>query len=219
MNNKISVYNQDTEQVGELLLSADIFSLKENHDLIHQVMTAQLSNKRSVLAHTKDRSEVRGGGAKPWRQKGTGRARAGSRRSPIWIGGGITFGPTKSKNFKKKINKKMKQKAIFMVLSDRFKNNGLVILDKIEIQEYKTKVFNLILKKIESNILKEDNKSLRSILLINEVNNDKMKCSSSNLAGVKLINMDNINLLDLLKYRNLIISKEVVSILSKKYIK
>ena len=219
MNNKISVYNQDTEQVGELLLSADIFSLKENHDLIHQVMTAQLSNKRSVLAHTKDRSEVRGGGAKPWRQKGTGRARAGSRRSPIWIGGGITFGPTKSKNFKKKINKKMKQKAIFMVLSDRFKNNGLVILDKIEIQEYKTKVFNLILKKIESNILKEDNKSLRSILLINEVNNDKMKCSSSNLAGVKLINMDNINLLDLLKYRNLIISKEVVSILSRKYIK
>ena len=156
MSLKIKVYNQAAEPVKDLELSANIFNVEASHELLHQAMVAQMANSRQVLAHTKDRSEVSGGGKKPWKQKGTGRARAGSSRSPIWIGGGVTFGPTKDRNFKKKINQKMKQKAIFMVLSDRVKNNALVVLDSLELAEFKTKKFNEILSAIEKKILNND---------------------------------------------------------------
>ena len=103
MSIKIKVYNQKVEEAGEMKLSDKIFNVEANNALLHQAMVAQMSNERQVLAHTKSRSEVRGGGKKPWKQKGTGRARAGSSRSPIWIGGGVTFGPTKERNFSKNI--------------------------------------------------------------------------------------------------------------------
>ena len=112
---KVNVYSQNGEKVKDMALSESIFKVQAKHELIHQAMLAQMGNERQPIAHTKDRSEVRGGGAKPWRQKGTGRARAGSSRSPIWIGGGVTFGPTNERNFSKKINKKMRQKAMFMI--------------------------------------------------------------------------------------------------------
>lgn len=102
MSIEVKIYNQKAEAVGEMKLAEKIFGVKENTALVHQVAVAQMGNERQVLAHTKGRAEVRGGGKKPWKQKGTGRARAGSSRSPIWIGGGITFGPTKDRNFKKK---------------------------------------------------------------------------------------------------------------------
>jgi len=145
MSIKINVYNQAAEQVGDIKLSDKVFGIKLNEALIHQAMVTQMANERQVLAHTKDRSEVRGGGKKPWRQKGTGRARAGSSRSPIWIGGGVTFGPTKDRNFKKKINQKMKQKAILMVFSDKAVSENIAVLDKIETSEFKTKIFDGIL--------------------------------------------------------------------------
>ncbi|MFA5420997.1 MAG: 50S ribosomal protein L4, partial [Patescibacteria group bacterium] len=106
MSVKINVYNQEAKVVGEVKLSDKVFALEANSDLIHQALVAQMSNERQVLAHTKTKAEVRGGGKKPWKQKGTGRARAGSSRSPIWVGGGVTFGPRKDRNFTKKINKK-----------------------------------------------------------------------------------------------------------------
>ena len=103
---KAEIYNQKGEKVGDLKLSDKIFDVKVNESLVHQAAVTQMGNERQVLAHTKQRAEVRGGGKKPWKQKGTGRARAGSTRSPIWIGGGVTFGPTKNRNFSKNINKK-----------------------------------------------------------------------------------------------------------------
>jgi large subunit ribosomal protein L4 len=109
---KLNIYNQQGDTKGEIEVSDSVFGVKTNSVLINEALVAQMSNERQVLADTKDRSEVRGGGKKPWRQKGTGRARAGSSRSPIWAGGGVTFGPTKDRNFSKKINKQAKRKAL-----------------------------------------------------------------------------------------------------------
>lgn len=154
MSIKIKVYNQNAEAAGEIELSPKVFGMKVNNDLVHQAVVAQMANERQVIAHTKDRSEVRGGGKKPWRQKGTGRARHGSSRSPIWIGGGVTFGPRNDRNFKKRINKKMKQNAMLMVLSDKAAGNNFIILDKLEATEYKTKIFNKIISGFEGKVLK-----------------------------------------------------------------
>jgi large subunit ribosomal protein L4 len=218
MSTKIKVYNQKAEEAGEIKLSDKIFKIEVNEALVHQAMVAQMSNERQVLAHTKSRSEVRGGGKKPWRQKGTGRARAGSSRSPIWIGGGVTFGPKNTRNFSKNINKKMKQKAIFMVLSDRLLSNKLAIIEKLDIKEYKTKEIDKTIKNFEEKVIKEDiKKNKRSVLLINDKKDDKIKYSSRNLEGLKTINTENINILDLLKYRNLVITKKTIEKLEKIY--
>jgi len=239
----IKIYNQEAEPVGEIKLSDKVFGVKVNESLVHQAMVTQMANQRQVLAHTKDRSEVRGGGRKPWRQKGTGRARAGSIRSPIWIGGGVTFGPRKERNFKKKINQKMKQKAILMVLSDKVANNNLMILDKLEMKEFKTKMFAEMLKKLERQLNSEaarqiENKKSktpkdaeetpkkklkseqkRSILVINDKKDDRVKYSGRNLAGVEIINLDNINIIDLLKYKNVIITVDGAKKLDERYSK
>ena len=218
MSIKINTYNQKGERTADIQLSDHIFNIEVNQELLHQAVVTQMANERQVLAHTKGRSEVRGGGAKPWRQKGTGRARAGSRRSPIWIGGGITFGPTKERNFKKKINKKMRQKAIFIVLSDRVRNNNLIVLDELKLTEYKTKIFNDILNNLENKIIKgkKKEKYKRSVLVLNE-KDEFLRKSSRNLAGVEIINLDNINVLDLLKYQSLIASKKAIEIIEKRY--
>jgi len=214
MSLKIKVYNQSVEAVKDLELTAKIFGVKANNELLHQAVVAQMANARQVLAHTKDRSEVRGGGKKPWKQKGTGRARVGSSRSPIWIGGGVTFGPTKDRNFKKKINQKMKQKALFMALSDKLITNSLIILDNLEFNEYKTKQFNTLLTGLEKKVL--DN-TRRDILIVNEAKEEKAKYSGRNLKGVKIINLENINLVDLLNYKNLLLTEAVVNILTERY--
>jgi large subunit ribosomal protein L4 len=214
MSLKIKVYNQAAEPVKDLELSANIFAVEASHELLHQAMVAQMANSRQVLAHTKDRSEVSGGGKKPWKQKGTGRARVGSSRSPIWIGGGVTFGPTKDRNFKKKINQKMKQKAMFMVLTDRVKNNALVVLDSLELAEFKTKKFNEILSAIEKKVLNNDR---RDVLIINDAKDDKVKYSGRNLVGTKIINLENVNLLDLLNYKNLLLTEKAVAAFTKRY--
>ena len=214
MSLKIKVYNQSVEAVKDLELTAKIFGVKASNELLHQAVVAQMANARQVLAHTKDRSEVSGGGKKPWKQKGTGRARVGSSRSPIWIGGGVTFGPTKNRNFKKKINQKMKQKALFMALSDKLITNSLIILDNLEFAEYKTKQFNTLLAGLEKKVL--DN-TRRDILIVNEAKEEKAKYSGRNLKGVKIINLENINLIDLLNYKNLLLTETVVNILTERY--
>lgn len=231
---RLDVYNQKAEKSGEVEVSEKVFGISVNEDLLHQAVVTQISNERQVLAHTKGRGDVRGGGKKPWRQKGTGRARAGSSRSPIWIGGGVTFGPTKDRNFSKKINKKMKQKALLMALSDKIKHKGVVVLDDLKTDEFKTKIFDEIFKKIEKNILKienrktkdsEDSKSKiekknkykRSFLVMIDEKDEKIKFSIRNLSGVKFINLNNINIVDLLKFKNLILTKAVLEAVEKAY--
>ena len=216
---KVKIYNKEAEAIKDIKLSDSIFGVKLNKILIHQAMTAQLGNQRQVLAHTKDRSEIRGGGKKPWNQKGTGRARAGSSRSPIWIGGGITFGPRKDRNFKKDINKKMKQKAMFMVLSDRVATNNLILIDEIKLDEYKTKIFNKIINNFEKKVFKSEDKNKRSILVICGKKDEKIKRSGRNLQGIKIINSNNINILDLLKYKNVLFTVDAIEIIKKRYIK
>ncbi len=222
MSVKTNIYNQSGEIVGELKLSDKVFAVKLNEDLVHQAVVAQMSNERQVLAHTKIRSEVRGGGKKPWKQKGTGRARAGSSRSPIWIGGGVTFGPRKDRNFSKKINKKMKQRALTMVLSDRLSSNNIAIIDKVEVKDFKTKIFNDFLKKVENIFPASDDKTKkvkRSVLFVNDNKDEKIIFSSRNLVGFNIINLENLNIVDLLKYKNLIITESVAKTINNRYSK
>jgi large subunit ribosomal protein L4 len=236
---KLNIYNQKAEAKGQKEVSDAIFAVKINSGLINEAVVAQMANERQVLAHTKTRSEVRGGGKKPWRQKGTGRARAGSSRSPLWIGGGIIFGPNSDRNFSKKINKKAKRKAMFMVLSDRAANNGLAILEKFDLEACKTKVINEVLMNLEEkvfNVFKADDKNPasakatagegkakkirttgRSILLINDAGNDKVVKSARNLEGVKIINLENINIVDLLNCKNLIVTEKAIDKLEAVY--
>lgn len=214
MSLKIKIHNQVAEEVKDLSLAEAIFAVPVKTELIHQAVVAQNNNARQVLAHTKDRSKVSGGGKKPWKQKGTGRARVGSSRSPIWIGGGVTFGPRKDRNFKQKINQKMKQKAIFMALSDRLQSNSLVVIDNLKIDDYKTKKVNEIFSTLESKILKTDR---RSLLVINENKDEKLKYSARNLEDVKVINIDNINLVDILNHRYLLITEKAVAAFTKRY--
>jgi len=206
------VYNIAWEKKTALKLNEKVFGVKANEALVHQAMVAQMANERQNLAHTKDRSEVRGGGRKPWRQKGTGRARAGSNRSPIWMGGGVTFGPRSERNYKKQINKKMKQKALLMVLSDKAANNNLTVIEGLSIKEFKTKIIDNLLKKIEG---KKDEK--RSVLIVNDKKDEKTKYSFRNLAGVKYININNLNIADLLAKRDTILSKDSIKIIEKQY--
>lgn len=231
MSIKLDIYNKKAEKTGSIDVSESIFNVEVNETLVHQAVVTQMANERQVLAHTKDRSEVRGGGRKPWRQKGTGRARAGSNRSPIWIGGGVTFGPRNERNFSKKINKKMKQKALFMVLSDRIGGKNLLVIDDLKLEEYKTKAVNEILKNIEKSVLniseekktEKENKEIktkkykRSFLIIKNKEDDKTKYSARNLAGVKIINLDNINILDLVKCKYVILTQSAVKSLDERY--
>jgi large subunit ribosomal protein L4 len=219
MSIKLNIYNQTAEKAGTIELSEQVFGLSVKEDLIHQAVVTQMANQRQVLAHTKDRSEVRGGGKKPWRQKGTGRARVGSSRSPIWIGGGVTFGPTKDRNFKKKINKKMRQQALCMVLTDRIKNDSLVVIKELAATEFKTKTVNSVIKNIETKIFKptDKKKAKRSILILNDNKDEKFKYSVRNLVGVTQLNLENINIVDLLNHKNLILTESVVKKLEVMY--
>lgn len=215
MSIKVSVYNKKAEKVSSMDLSENIFSVERNDDLLHQASLAQMGNERQVLAHTKGRSDVRGGGKKPWNQKGTGRARAGTSRSPIWIGGGVTFGPNKNRNFSKNLNKKMKRKALFMVLSDRLKDKKLVVIDELVAKEFKTKEMDSLVTTLEEKVLKNEGK--RSIVVINNKKDEKAKMSGRNLTGLKVINIENINILDLLKYKNLVMTAESMKKIEEKY--
>jgi large subunit ribosomal protein L4 len=135
----LSLYNQKGASAGTFAMPKKVFGLAWNADLVHQVVVAMQANKRAGTAHSKDRSEVSGGGKKPWKQKGTGRARHGSTRSPLWVGGGTTFGPRNDKDYSQKINKKMRVKALFTILSRKFTDNAVLLVDAIAFDAIKTK--------------------------------------------------------------------------------
>lgn len=215
----VKLYNQQAEVVGEQVLADKVFAVKLKQQLVHQAVITQQANERQVLANTLDRSEVRGGGKKPWKQKGTGRARSGSSRSPIWIGGGVTFGPLKDRNFTKKINKKMKQQALCMVLSDKVAGNSLIVLDKLEMPEFKTKNFNSFVTAIETKVLNQEKKTRRSVLVVLDQKQAETFASGRNLAGVEVMNLNNINIVDLLRYKSVIMTAGCVKKLEETYTK
>ncbi len=133
------IYNQIGKEAGTIALPENVFGVNWNADLVHQVLVSSLSNVRHAIAHTKTRGEVRGGGKKPWKQKGTGRARHGSTRSPIWVGGGVAHGPRSDKNFDRKVNRKMKAKALYTILSKKYKDGEILFVDSLSLKETKTK--------------------------------------------------------------------------------
>lgn len=212
---EVNIYNQNAEIVGKSDLPDSIFGVKLNSDLMHQALTAQLSNARKPIAHTKDRSEVRGGGKKPWKQKGTGRARHGSIRSPIWIGGGVTFGPRKEKIYKVKINKKQKRKALFMALSSKINDKEMALLDKFEIGEVKTKKMAGILDIFSKAVW--GNSRLKKTLIVLPQSDRKILLSTRNIPAAKIISADSLNIYDILAYKYLIIPKDAIGIIEKIY--
>ena len=212
---EISVYNQKGEEIGKAELPAGIFGLEINNDLIHQVVLAQQSNKRKNIAKAKDRGEVRGGGRKPWRQKGTGRARVGSNRSPIWKGGGVTFGPTGQEVFKKKISKKMRRKALLMVLSAKAKSNLLLVLDKLEIKERKTKLIAKTIKELESKVAIFNGGS--SLIALPKIEKNII-LSARNIKKISTIQAKDLNVLDLLSFKYLILPKESLEIIKNLFL-
>ncbi len=209
------VYNKTGQVIGEAELNEKVFGLKPNEALVHQAMVAQSSNERKVLAHTKDRSEVRGSGKKPWKQKGTGRARVGSVRSPIWKGGGVTFGPTSGRNFSKNINVKMRKKALCIVLSDKVADHRLAIVDDIAMSEFKTKDFKKTVDSVSEKAFEMTGK--KTILVIDKAPVHATKASARNLPDVKMITVENLNLLDLLKYKAVIATREAVTVIEERY--
>ncbi len=206
---KYPVYNQRGEKLKDIILPKEIFEQELLSELLHQVVVAQQANRRPVIAHTKIRSEVSGGGRKPWRQKGTGRARHGSIRSPIWRGGGITFGPRKDKNYKQKINRKMAQKALLIALSTKAKDKEMKIIDKISLPEPKTKLMQNILDKL----------SLPgSMMIVVNKDNRLLKRAGRNIEKTRIVFVEQINALDLLSYRNLLITLPAIESLKERFL-
>jgi len=213
---KVNVYNPDGKIVSKTILPKEIFEIPMGFDLVHQVAVSQRANRRVRIAHTKTRAEVSGGGRKPWRQKGTGRARHGSSRSPIWRGGGVAFGPTKQKVYKKRIPKKMRRKALFMVLSAKTKEKLLFVLDKLEIKEPKTK---LIAKTIEDLRAKIKGFEKGSILIALPQRDENLILATRNIPKTNTMLAKDLNVLDLLSFKYLIMPKEAVNTIKETFLK
>jgi len=194
-------YNSKGEKTAEIDLSDDIFDIEINKEVVHQVVTAQLAKVRSGTASTKTRSEVRGGGRKPWRQKGTGRARHGSIRSPLWVGGGITFGP-KPRSYNKKVNKKMKKNALKSVLTDKVKNESVMILDELKMDEIKTQEM--------VNFLDDLGLKDRKVLILLPGKDKNIYLSARNIPHVKTLVLDGLNTYDLLDNEVILTTEEAV---------
>jgi len=209
---ELPLYNQNAENIGTVELADSVFGLPMNQDLLYQVITSQMSNKRQVVAHAKGRGEVRGGGKKPWKQKGTGRARHASIRSPIWRGGGVTGGPTKERNFKKDINKKMMQKALKVALSSKARDGQLFILDSLTIEKPKTKEMNVVMKKFTTILGR-----LNNVLLVTPTDSAVLYKSARNLPYLDTIEARNLNPLVLLEANRVILSKESLAVIEKQW--
>ena len=203
----IDVYNIEGKKVDSVNLSEEIFGIEPNEAVVHSVLVNFLANQRQGTQSTKTRAEVRGGGRKPWRQKGTGRARQGSTRAPQWIKGGIALGP-KPRSYRYTVNKKERRLAIRSVLSSKVLEKELTVLDKIELKEIKTKSMVKVLS-----ALKLEGKTL----IVLPENNTNVVMSARNIEGVKTISANNINVFDLLKYNNLVLPVDTVKKLEEVY--
>ena len=204
---KVDVYNMQGKKVSDVELSEAVFGIEPNENVVHSALVNYLANQRQGTQSTKTRAEVRGGGRKPWRQKGTGRARQGSIRAPQWIKGGIALGP-KPRSYSYRINKKEKQLAIKSLLSAKVLDNELTVVDKLEVKDAKTKVMAKALAD-----LKVEGKAL--IILADK--NENVLRSSRNIEGVKTIELNTINVFDLLNCNKLVLPLDTVKKLEEVY--
>jgi large subunit ribosomal protein L4 len=188
------VYNTDNKKVGEVELSDALFGLEVKKHILHDVVKMQLANRRAGTASTKTRTEVRGGGAKPYRQKGTGRARAGTNTSPLWRGGGVIFGP-KPRDYSYKLPKKVRRLGVRMALSARFSEDNVTVLDGFDLADIKTKQFVEIMKKL----------NIENGLIVIPGKNENLEKSSRNVQGYKVIQTDGLNVYDILLHRRLVL--------------
>lgn len=198
---KIDLYTQAGEKNGTLDLPKEMFEIPFKKDLIHQALVRQAANERINLAHTKTRAEVRGGGRKPYKQKGTGNARQGSIRSPQWRTGGVVFGPRNNRNFSKNMPKKQRRLALFSALSEKAKKNELLGLEEYKAEKPKTKDFVTLIKKLPIK---------RNALVVLSEKNAVIEKSAANLKNVKIITAGYLNIRDLRDYRNIILLKDAV---------
>ena len=208
------IYDQKGKEAGTINLPAKVFAAKWRADLVHQVVEGMRSNKRSGTADTKDRGEVRGGGKKPWKQKGTGRARHGSTRSPIWVGGGVTHGPLAEKNYKRKISKSMRAQALFSVLSKKMKDGEILFVDSLATSAIKTKEAGEVMKSLAkvSGWKPLANSKKPRVLTALFSRNEKAEKSFRNLPQLEIVFLKNLNPLDVLSYQYLLIENPEESV-------
>lgn len=198
---KVAVYDINGAQIGELDLNDKVFGIEPNEAVLHQFVKMQLANKRVGTSSTKTRAEVRGGGKKPWRQKGTGRARAGSSRNPIWKGGGIVFGP-RPRDYSMKMPRKVRRLAMKSALSSKVKENNIIVLDQLSFEQPKTKAM------VETLAALPVGQKTLVVTVDGDINVTK---SARNIPGVKPLSADFINVYDLLKYETLLITRDAVA--------
>jgi large subunit ribosomal protein L4 len=203
----VAVKNIKGDAVGKIELNDEIFGIKVNKHAVHMAVVQYLANQRQGTKSTKTRSEVRGGGAKPWRQKGTGRARQGSTRSPQWTGGGVVFAP-KPRDFSFKLNKKMKRLALKSVLTDKVLNDKLIVLDSLELPEIKTKAMAGVCESL----------NLGKALFVMDGVNENVVLSARNIPNIKTAGINTINVYDILHYDSLVITKEAIEKMQEVYV-
>lgn len=202
----VSVYNMEGKEVGALELNDAVFGVEVNEHLVHLAVVAQLANKRQGTQKAKTRSEVSGGGRKPWRQKGTGHARQGSTRSPQWKGGGVVFAPT-PRDYTIRLNKKEKRAALKSALTSRVQDNKFIVVDELKFDEIKTKKFQNVM----------DNLKISKALVVLADNDQNTVLSARNIAGVKTSQVGSINVYDILKYNTVVATKAAVASIEEVY--
>lgn len=188
------VYNMDGTKVSEIDLADEIFNVPVKQHVLHEVVVMQLANRRAGTASTKGRSEVRGGGAKPYRQKGTGRARAGTRSSPLWRGGGVVFGP-RPRGYAYKVPKKVRRQALKMALTSKLQDNALIVVDKLDLEAVKTKPFVGVMEALRA----------KEALIVTDQKLENLELSSRNVPNVKVVRSEGLNVYDILKFQHLIL--------------
>lgn len=203
---QVAVYNIEGKEVDKLELNDAVFGVEINEHLVHQAVVAQLANKRQGTQSAKTRSEVRGGGRKPWRQKGTGHARQGSTRSPQWTGGGVVFAP-KPRDYSKKLNKKEVAGALKSVLTSKVNEEKFIVLDELKLDEIKTKKFVEVLNNLE----------VAKALVVTKDNDKNVVLSARNIPNVKTSLINTINVYDILKYDTVVITKDAVAAIEEVY--
>lgn len=212
---KVPVYNQTGKSVGEVVLNDQLFGVKTSLHLITESVRAQESNARGGLSHTKTRGDVRGGGKKPWKQKGTGRARAGSIRSPLWRKGGVSFGPRSNRNWDLKLNKKARVKALAMTLSDKANSGKLFVVDKIELSELKTKAFLAVMTEFSKNVQGLGKKHL----IVLPSGRLGITRAIRNLPNVRAISAATLNLVEVLKHDDVLVLQDSLAVLDKTFVR